>query len=166
MSVQEIKNQIAALPREAQKEVLAFLFHMRSYSAHRDTRCPFSDGHSTFTGRQSLHSMDFPPDENGDVLRRMEEHGDDLTKAREIDFCFVFSSREEAIAFAKRIQERDLTVCISYSEECETWQAVVKRYMVPSHQGITQLEVELTRRAESVGGQADGWGCMQIDRED
>ena len=29
MSVQEIKDQIAALPHDAQSEVLAFLFHLR-----------------------------------------------------------------------------------------------------------------------------------------
>ncbi len=29
MSVQELKDQIAALPQEAQNELMAFLFHMR-----------------------------------------------------------------------------------------------------------------------------------------
>ena len=31
----------------------------------------------------------FPDDENGDVLRRMHEHGDDLSQPRMMDFCFT-----------------------------------------------------------------------------
>jgi hypothetical protein len=35
-------------------------------------------------------SAEFPKDENGDVLRRMYEGGDNLTQARVIDFCYIF----------------------------------------------------------------------------
>ena len=33
--------------------------------------------------------MEFPDDENGDVLRRMAANGDDLTRPRNIDFTVV-----------------------------------------------------------------------------
>lgn len=105
----------------------------------------------------------FPDDENGDVLRRMVEHGDDITQPRTIDFCFVFADRIRALEFAALIEERDMVVCISYYEERDGWEVVVQRYMLPTHEDVTRLEHSLTQRAESVGGEADGWGCMQVD---
>lgn len=109
-------------------------------------------------------SPDFPDDENGDVLRRMHEHGDDLDQPRTVDFCFAFSDRGQALGFAGLVDERDVEVCISWYEERRLWQTIVKRYMVPTHRAITALETSLTSRAESAGGAADGWGCMQVDR--
>jgi Regulator of ribonuclease activity B len=105
----------------------------------------------------------FPDDENGQVLRRMFEQGDDLSKPRIVDFCFAFAERRQALEFAAIVEERDLEVCISYYEERDGWEAIVKRYMVPTHEDITRLELSLTERAVSVGGEADGWGCMQVD---
>jgi hypothetical protein len=106
----------------------------------------------------------FPEDENGEVLRRMFEHGDDLSKPRIVDFCFAFAGRSRALEFAAIVEERDLEVCISFYEERDGWQVIVKRYMLPTHADITSLELSLTKRAVSVGGEADGWGCMQVDR--
>ena len=40
------------------------------------------------------------------------------------------------------------------------WQAIVKRYMIPTYQDITAFEMSLASHAESVDGKADGWGCM------
>src|SRR5262245_30815365 len=98
----------------------------------------------------------FPDDENGDVLRQMFEQGDDLSQPRIIDFCFAFSERSQALAFAAAVDERDLEVCISFYEERDGWQAIVKRYMIPTHADITALELSLTRRAVAAGGEADG----------
>ena len=38
--------------------------------------------------------------------------------------------------------------------------------MIPTHQGVTALESVLAARAESVHGEADGWGCMMVKRKD
>ena len=38
--------------------------------------------------------------------------------------------------------------------------------MVPAPHEISRIEADLTQRAEAVGGMADGWGCMQVDRKD
>jgi hypothetical protein len=105
----------------------------------------------------------FPDDENGEVLRRMFEQGDDLSKPRIVAFCFAFADRSQALEFAAAVEERDLEVCISFYEEWDGWEVIVKRYMVPTHADISGLELSLTERTESVGGEADGWGCMQVD---
>ncbi len=108
--------------------------------------------------------LHFPDDENGDVLRRMQESGDDLDQPRVIDFAFAFPERPQAIAFAEALDDRSLEICISYYEEREMWQTVVKRHMLPTHEDITAWESALAGHAEAVGGEPDGWGCMQVDR--
>jgi hypothetical protein len=45
------------------------------------------------------------------------------------------------------------------------WDAIVKRYMIPTHPEITAFELSLAAHAESVGGEADGWGCMIVKKE-
>jgi hypothetical protein len=40
-----------------------------------------------------------------------------------------------------------------------TWDVIVVRHMVPSHEGITNFENLLQSVAERWGGQKDGWGC-------
>jgi hypothetical protein len=111
-------------------------------------------------------SSQIPDDENGRILQEMIDHGDDLSKPRMMDFCFAFPERQQALTFAELVDERELEVCISYYEEREMWQAIVHRHMVPTHHDITSLETVLAARAESVGGEADGWGCMMIERKD
>jgi hypothetical protein len=113
-----------------------------------------------------MSARQFPDDENGDVLRRMYAAGDDLSEPRMMDFCFAFPERRQALKFAEVVDDRDLEVRISYYEEREMWQAIVGRYMMPTHRDITAIEVRLTAQAESVGGEADGWGCFQVDRPD
>ena len=108
----------------------------------------------------------FPNDLNGEVLRRMYAAGDDLTRARMIDFCFVFPKRQQALAFIDIVDDQDTEVCISFYKEREMWEAIVKHHMLPDHRSITAMEAALSLKAESVGGRADGWGCMQVDRKD
>jgi hypothetical protein len=105
-------------------------------------------------------SPQFPNDGNGDVLRGMAKNGDDLSRPRMIDFCHVFPERRQALAFAEIVDDRELTVCISYNGGRDMWDAIVKRHMIPTYQDITAFEMSLASYAESVGGKADGWGCM------
>lgn len=116
--------------------------------------------------RSNTESPQFPNDENGGVLRRMFDSGDDLSQPRFIDFCFLFPQRRQVLTFVERVDEWDLELCISYDDDRKMWEVIVKRYMVPTHEHITALELSLTHRAECAGGEADGWGCMQVNRRD
>ncbi len=111
-------------------------------------------------------SPQIPDDENGDVLRRMLREGDDLSKPRMIDFCYIFPERRQALAFAEIVDDRELEVCISYNKERDMWDAIVKRYMVPTHQDITAFELSVASKAESLGGEADGWGCFAQEKKE
>ena len=106
----------------------------------------------------------FPNDDNGNVLRRMYVGGDDLTQPRMIDYCFIFPDRQLALAFARAVDDEDSIVCISLSKYRKVWQAIVQRFMIPEHARIAAIEVELSGKAEAVGGKADGWGCMRVNR--
>ena len=57
----------------------------------------------------------FPDDENGDVLRQMQESGDDLSRPREIDFSVVFPGELEAQTMATQFRELGFAVDVEAS---------------------------------------------------
>jgi hypothetical protein len=56
----------------------------------------------------------FPEDENGDVLRRMQANGDDLSKARDIDFSVVFHDEAAAKRFVELIDRNVARVALEH----------------------------------------------------
>jgi hypothetical protein len=106
--------------------------------------------------------MIYPGDDNGDVLRRLEEQGDDLTKARSIDFSVVFPLESAAERFAEHFRTEGLTASIYFDKAMKEfpWNVTVAKYMTPSHQEISDFEGLLQGVAETLGGHNDGWGCF------
>jgi hypothetical protein len=72
---------------------------------------------------------ELPHDENGDILRRIQRNGDDLTKAR----------------YSKCVPELP-------------WDVVVVKHMAPSHNGISEFEEFLDELASPLKGRNDEWG--------
>lgn len=104
----------------------------------------------------------FPDDENGEVLRRMAEDGDDLSKPRDVDFTVVMPNVKAAQEFSAHFERAGYQVRM---EEAGTvpelpWDVVVVKHMVPTHPGITDFEGELEAVAVRLGGRNDGWGCF------
>jgi hypothetical protein len=106
--------------------------------------------------------MIHPDDDTGDALRRLEADGDDLSRARDVDFNIVFPSEFSAQRFADCFRERGCAVSVEFleSETKLPWDVRVVKNMTPSHQGITDFEIELQEVAGSLGGHNDGWGCF------
>ena len=104
----------------------------------------------------------FPNDENGDVLRRMSDSGDDLGIPREIDFSVIFPTEDSAIEFAVHLLKNELKVSFSEYEEHDEmpWQVQAHIFMLPTHENITGFESLLAEQSSEYGGQNDGWGCM------
>lgn len=116
---------------------------------------------------KSLQLAMIPDDENGAVLRRMLEDGDDLTVPREVDFFLVFGEQAAADAFVPAANALgDVLVSVPEADDEGIWQVTVSRHMAPKHAAITALEKELTVLAEPFGGYPDGWGCMQAVGDD
>ena len=111
---------------------------------------------------------DIPDDENGDVLRQMRLDGDDLAKARDIDFTVVFPGERQALGFAAQFRKAGNDVAAHRSDVVPElpWDVVVSRFMVPNHAAITSFETELQVAAEPHGGRNDGWGCFQREAAD
>ena len=106
--------------------------------------------------------MNHPDDDTGDALRRLEADGDDLTRARNIDFTIVFPNQFTADRFAEHFRERGHAVSVEFSQADEGFPCgvVVVNNMTPSHEAITAFESELQDVANPLGGKNDGWGCF------
>jgi hypothetical protein len=85
--------------------------------------------------------MPHPPDANGDVLRRLESHGDDLSRPRDIDFTVVFPDENTAQQFANHFRALGYKVSAELTNTAEgfPWDIVVVKHMAASHQEIWSL---------------------------
>ena len=102
---------------------------------------------------------DFPNDENGDALRRMQEGGDDFTKPRDMDFSVVFTSE----GFAEHFRQSGFVMAVEKldGERDLSWDVTVTRHMLPTHAGITEFKGTLEDLAAPLGGHNDGWDCIR-----
>ena len=102
-------------------------------------------------------------EENADVLLRMMEDGDDLTKPRDLDFHHLFSSMADAIAFLAAAREQGYTKADhDFWSERDAWLTAVHVRMVPALPEIAATELALNEIAASFNGEPDGWGCMEV----
>ena len=106
--------------------------------------------------------MIYPDDENGNALRRLEEQGDGLIMARNIDFSVVFPVESAAEQFAKHFHSQGFTASVYFVEGMKEfpWNVSIVKQMTPSHQEISDFESLLQGVAETLGGHNDGWGCF------
>lgn len=107
----------------------------------------------------------FPDDATGDVLRRMAESGDDLSKPRDIEFTVVLPNRAAAQKFGDHFHRLGYAVSATRTNTVPKlpWDVVVIKHMVPTYEAITAFEAELEAVASRLGGRNDGWGCFQED---
>lgn len=105
----------------------------------------------------------FPMDDNGDVLRRMVGNGDNLSVPRDIDFIVVTPNAESADQLAEAVRQWGFAVTVERTGTVSSlpWEVRVVSHMLPTHDGITQLEQRLADEAALVGGRNDGWGCFE-----
>ena len=107
-------------------------------------------------------AMEFPDDENGDVLRRMAANGDNLSLPRNVDFTVAFPNESSAQQFARQFHELGYAASVELTETAERfpWDVVIVKHMVPSHRDNGSFENELQTVAGPLGGRNDGWGCL------
>jgi hypothetical protein len=110
--------------------------------------------------------MQFPDDDNGDVLRRMEKHEFDFSREHEIEFFAVFATEEEAKQIGELYladhQSGEKTTNIETTPNEEGGMALIlAKIMFPTHENITSFEEKLAERVSTVEGYLDGWGVLQ-----
>jgi hypothetical protein len=108
--------------------------------------------------------IELPDDENGDILRRMIAHGDDLSRPRIVDFTQVFPDEASAQAFADRVRLEGLVAEVERTDVAEDlpWDVVIEYPLAPSHTAIAALELKFSKLAGRFGGRIDGWGCENV----
>ena len=112
--------------------------------------------------------MQFPDDDNGQMLAAMADAGIDLTQELEVDFFLVFDDQrdaESALEALSQLASQDEVEMI-YDEELTRWEVIVCVHMVPEYQSIADKEVELHQFAQEFDGISDGWGVMQNQDND
>jgi uncharacterized protein (TIGR01619 family) len=97
--------------------------------------------------------------ENRRVCERLEQHGDPLLQAREIDHWIYFRERRhrdefEANALARGYQVR---ACSDPSERDTRYGIQIYRVDVPSYDLIDSITIPLFQLAHECDGEYDGW---------
>tara|TARA_B100001057_G_scaffold32216_1_gene29251 strand:- start:1955 stop:2329 length:375 start_codon:yes stop_codon:yes gene_type:complete len=109
--------------------------------------------------------MQFPDDDNGQLLAEIAAAGVDLSKMHQIDFFILFEQQAYAEKFAKEIIS-DALVQSANVEKCKdtgVWEVITHVQMVPEHTLLGQAEQYLESIANSYNGYGDGWGLMDED---
>ena len=109
--------------------------------------------------------MQFPDDDNGQLLAEIAAAGVDLSKMHQIDFFILFEQQADAEKFSKEIIS-DALVQSANVEKCKdtgVWEVITHVQMVPEHTLLGQAEQYLESIANSYNGYGDGWGLMDDD---
>lgn len=113
-------------------------------------------------------NMQFPDDDNGQMLKAMADAGIDLSKALEVDFFLVFQDKRDAESALEELVSKDADgeVELNFDEEANQWEVIVCITMVPEYDALVAKEVELNDFAQEFDGISDGWGVMQHQHGD
>jgi hypothetical protein len=112
--------------------------------------------------------MQFPDDDNGEMLKAMAEAGIDLSKALEVDFFLVFDEQRDAESALEALSQSDLEgeLELVFDDEIAKWELIVAINMVPAYEALVAKETELNTFAAEFDGMTDGWGVMQHQEGD
>ena len=107
--------------------------------------------------------MQFPEDDNGQMLAAMADAGIDLTKSIEVDFFLVFDDQRDAESALEALSQTDMQgeLELNFDEENTKWEVIVCLQMVPEYAALVGKETELNSFAQEFDGICDGWGVMQ-----
>ena len=106
--------------------------------------------------------MQFPDDDNGQLLAEMAAEGINLNQMHMVDFFILFEQKEQAESFEKAIVEDELApkTELQKCKDTGVWEVVTTVQMVPDHQLITDMENYLESIANPLNGYGDGWGIL------
>lgn len=112
--------------------------------------------------------MQFPDDDNGQMLAAMAEAGIDLTQSLEVDFFLVFDDQRDAESAIEALSKTDMNgeLELNFDEESTKWEVIVCLHMVPEYEALVAKETELNTFAQEFDGVSDGWGVMQHQHGD
>ncbi|KZN49949.1 ribonuclease E inhibitor RraB [Pseudoalteromonas luteoviolacea] len=106
--------------------------------------------------------MQFPNDDNGELLSEIAAAGVDLSQMQNIDFYILFEQKQNAERFIETIGKDELAPKTQLGKCPDTgvWEVLTTVTMVPAHELLSQTEQYLESIANSHEGYGDGWGLM------
>lgn len=110
--------------------------------------------------------MEFPADENGDVLRRMEASGFDFSALHDVEFFAVLRTEHEADVVARqfvadRATGETIVAIETQPADKGGMELMVVKSMLVTHENVSAFELRLAQRVSQHDGYMDGWGVMQ-----
>jgi hypothetical protein len=110
--------------------------------------------------------MKYPNDANGDVFRRMEDHGFDFTVEHAVDFHAVFATEAEADQIARMYLAdhnagNKLTNIETKPSDKGGMELTLSKRMLVNYEAVSAFESTLAERVSQVDGYLDGWGVLQ-----
>ncbi|MCL1143422.1 ribonuclease E inhibitor RraB [Shewanella gaetbuli] len=112
--------------------------------------------------------MQFPDDDNGQMLAAMAESGIDLTRELDVDFFLVFEDKRDAESALEELSQQQANgeLELNFDEETSQWEVIVCLTMVPEYEALVAKETQLNDFAKEFDGISDGWGVMQHQEGD
>ena len=106
--------------------------------------------------------MNFPDDENGNLLAEMAQAGVDLSQNLDVDFFHLFEKKPQAEQMVQQIktQHPQTTVKLFEDDTPGVWDVSCTVNIIPSYDNICAFEKTFETIADNCDGYADGWGIM------
>jgi regulator of RNase E activity RraB len=104
--------------------------------------------------------MDYPPDSDGDSLRRVAEDGSDMSLPMSIDFTVMAPDEKAARAIAELALAQGFDPSIGDNGGKSAWSVYCTRWMLATYDGVVAAQAQLRDIAQPFGGHCDGWGTF------
>ena len=135
---------------------------MDSFSGHSYSCISSSDPEWTFY-QQFLYPSpsEYQSILNRRVIEKLEQHGDNLSQAREVEHFLYFPDESSRSRFISQIHHHRFTICsqgFRQESEAHPYSLMISRVDRVDPASIDDVVLQLMRLAESCDGQYDGWG--------
>jgi hypothetical protein len=104
----------------------------------------------------------FPANKIGDALWEMQQAGDDLEQAREVEFSVLFPSEALALEFGQLLLENNQKLsCTPFQDNLELpWEVTAYPEMSLSYENISTYQELLETTSAQFEGKFDGFYCL------
>ncbi|MEM7372032.1 MAG: DUF695 domain-containing protein [Bacteroidota bacterium] len=135
---------------------------MESFSGHQYTSSSNTDPKWNFY-REFLYpsSQEYQSILNRRVIEKLEQHGDNLSQAREVEHFLYFPDEPSRTRFISQIHHQRFTICsqgVRHDSSGLPYSLMISRVDRVDPASIDDVVLQLMRLAESCAGEYDGWG--------
>ncbi|HTR55617.1 MAG TPA: ribonuclease E inhibitor RraB [Kofleriaceae bacterium] len=112
-----------------------------------------------------MPALTYPNDADGDALRRVAEHGSDMSRPMLVDFMVAADSETAATSIAQAAGSLGYATEVEHHEaddasDPDRWTVYCSRTMLLDHGSVLAAQAELDKVSAPFGGYSDGWGTL------